>query len=298
MEMARLAVFFANAALIGLCSSAWATSTVDLPGSFCPGGDSIFRSGFESPAAVPHDPSNGSGGGAPGDITRSIGVPGVGTRNYYLHVPPGYAPAQPMPLLIALHGSSGSPLNSPAYAQQVRADWSGLSDTAGFIVALPISTGTQGGWDEDDDIPTIAAVLADAESAYNIERSRVYLWGFSAGGHIGHSLALHGTSTYAAYSISGGSLQAYTCTDAGPPTCASVLAGTHPKIPLDIHIGNGDPFYTDVNYDVIHDRQRFETGGWVRNRNLYFIVFTGGHLYTVAQLGEIWNHLCPFALGP
>jgi hypothetical protein len=34
------------------------------------------------------------------------------------------------------------------------------------------------------------------------------------------------------------------------------------------------------------------------NQDLFYTLFNGGHVYTVAQLGEIWNHICPFALGP
>jgi poly(3-hydroxybutyrate) depolymerase len=275
-----------------------AASTVDLPGSMCPGGDAIFRDGYEVPATIPHDPSNGSGGSAPGDVTRAVSVSGVGMRNYYLHLPTGYTPAHSWPILLALHGSSGSAASAPAAAQQIRTDWSGWSESRGFIVLAPIATGSQGGWLGDDDVATMDAALADAGVAYNVERSRIYLWGFSAGGHLAHSLALYNADFFAAYGVSAGSLQAYTCTDAGPPTCASVLTATHPKIPVDIHIGNNDPLYTLVAYDVLHERQRFEAGGWVSGRNLFRVVFVGGHEYTVAHLGEIWNHICPFALGP
>jgi len=282
-----------------------AATTVVLPGSMCPGGDRVFADGFDAPSAIPHDPSNGSGGAAPGDYLRSISVPGIGTRSYYVHVPVAYDGSSAWPLLVALHGSAGSAAAAPSYAAQIRADWSGIADAGGFIVLAPIATGSQGGWVVDPeqpfpngDVAAILAEVADVESAYDIERSRVHLWGFSAGGHLAHWLALRETGLLAAYAVSAGALQPLTCTDAGPPTCASVLGGTPRKIPLDIHIGNSDPLYTYAIYDVIHDRQRFQAGGWVRNRNLYVVVFSGGHIYTVPQLDEIWDHLCPFALGP
>jgi len=255
-----------------------AATTVVLPGSMCPGGDRVFADGFDAPSAIPHDPSNGSGGAAPGDYLRSISVPGIGTRSYYVHVPVAYDGSSAWPLLVALHGSAGSAAAAPSYAAQIRADWSGIADAGGFIVLAPIATGSQGGWVVDPeqpfpngDVAAILAEVADVESAYDIERSRVHLWGFSAGGHLAHWLALRETGLLAAYAVSAGALQPLTCTDAGPPTCASVLGGTPRKIPLDIHIGSSDPLYTYAIYDVIHDRQRFQAGGWVRNRNLFFL---------------------------
>ena len=46
------------------------------------------------------------------------------------------------------------------------------------------------------------------------------------------------------------------------------------------------------------DPNRFAIGGWLLNQDMYYTLFNGGHTYTVAQLGEIWGHICPFALGP
>jgi len=83
-----------------------AATTVVLPGSMCPGGDRVFADGFDAPSAIPHDPSNGSGGAAPGDYLRSISVPGIGTRSYYVHVPVAYDGSSAWPLLVALHGST------------------------------------------------------------------------------------------------------------------------------------------------------------------------------------------------
>jgi poly(3-hydroxybutyrate) depolymerase len=287
------------ATLLGLTAclgsaTALAASTVRLPATMCAGGDGIFDDGFET-RAVPHDPSGGSGGNYPGNVTRTINVSGLGTRSYYLHVPPGYAPSQSAPLLLALRGQG---LPAATVAQQVRADWATRADSGGFLVLAPVGNSIQGGWGANGDIEEISAALDDAFAAYNIERSRVYLWGYSAGAHYGHALALSNTNYFAAYGVSAGSLEQYACTDDGsyPPVCSTLLGATQPKIPVDIHLGNSDPLYT--LYGAGNDALRFQAGGWVSNRNLYFTLFAGGHVYTVAHLGQIWNHLCPFALGP
>lgn len=186
-----------------------------------------------------------------------------------------------------------------AAAQQVRNDWATRADSGGFIVIAPVGHSTQGGWGASGDDVEIRAALDDAIASYNVERSRIYLWGFSAGAHYGHALALNGTDYFAAYGVSAGSLEAYACTDSGayPPTCAALLSGAQPKIPVDIHLGNSDPLYSPP-YTAAGDAARFQAGGWVANRTLFYTVFAGGHTYTQAHLGEIWNHLCPFALGP
>lgn len=279
---------------------AGAASTVRLPPGLCPGSasDTIFASGFETAPAIPHDPSNGSGGAFPGDVTRTIAVAGYGNRSYYLHLPPNYTPARSWPLLLALRGSTSAASMATA-AQQVRSDWSSWSDSQGFIVLATVGTSTQGGWGAAGDGAELGAAFDDALAHYNVERSRIYLWGFSAGAHFGHALALANTDFFAAYGVSAGSLEQYACTDNGsfPPTCAALLSGTQPKIPVDIHLGNSDPLASPP-YTASGDPARFQNGGWVSGQTLFYVPFVGGHTYTVQHLGQIWNHLCPFALGP
>ena len=276
---------------------AGAATTVALPPWMCGLGDTVFRSDFDADGVIPRVPSNGSGGAFPGNVTRTINVPNIGNRTFYLRLPPAYSADRSWPLLLALHGDAG-PGEAVQAALQTRADWSNWSDPRGFIVLTPVASGAQGGWEPDVDVPVMSAALDDTMARYNVEETRVDLWGFSAGAHLAHALALFHTDYFAAYGVSAGSLTQYACTDGGnpPPTCSSLLNGAHPKIPVDMHLGNQDPLYTD--WDAGQDPNRFANGGWVLNQDMYFTLFNGGHTYTVAQLGEIWGHICPFALGP
>ncbi len=285
----RLA-WFAAAALC-LAAPAFAAQTVVLPASACPQSDPLFASGFETKPTIPSLPSNGSGGAFPGNLARTINVPSLGSRTYYLHLPSGYSPSQSWPLLLALRGAGLPTANG---AQAVRNNWASWSDSAGFIVIAVAGNSTIGGWGANGDFDEISAALDDAAAAYNVEQSRIYLWGFSAGAHYGHALALNNTDYFAAYGVSAGALRAYACDTTGAPSCTSLLGGAQPKIPVDIHIGTSDSLYPEA----LADRTRFTNAGWVLNDTLHFVPFSGGHTYTVAQLGEIWNHLCPFALGP
>lgn len=284
-----------GALLGGFATHAGAASTVRLPASMCPASDPLFRNGFETAVAVPHDPSNGSGGAAPGNVTRTVNVPGFGNRSYYLRLPSGYTPTQAWPIVLALRGQAPA-AGLATYAQQVRNDWSSWADSRGFIVLAPVGNSTQGGWGANGDLAEIDAALEDAFGAYNVERSRVYLWGFSAGAHYGHDLALNNTGFFAAYGVSAGGLQQYACDTSGAPACTTLLYGALPKIPVDIHLGSSDPLY--LNDGAGNDPVRFRNGGWADNDTLFYTLFSGGHSYTVAQLGQIWNNLCPFALGP
>lgn len=294
MKPARALSASISATLAALVPTfACAASTVVLPASACPNSDPIFANGFETTQAIPSRPSLGSGGTYPGNVTRSVSVGSLGARNYYLHIPAGYTPTKAWPLLLVLRGASAA----DAAAQQVRNDWSSWSDSAGFIVVSVVGTSTQGGWGAANDGLEISLDLDDAIASYNVEQSRIYLWGFSAGAHFGHALALDNPDYFAAYGVSAGSLEQYACTDNGayPPTCAALLGGAQPKIPVDIHLGIADPLASPP-YTAAGDPARFQANGWTLNRNLYYTSFAGGHTYTVAQLGEIWNHLCPFAL--
>src|SRR5690606_3633935 len=151
--------------------------TVRLPGTLCPDSPALFRSGFEVAEGIPSAPSGGSGGAGPGDVSRTISVPGLGNRTFYLRVPAGYTPARSWPLLFALHGTSGSPANAIVYAQQVRSDWSSWADARGFLVLAPVGNQAEGGWGAYGDVQEIGAALDDTLARYNIETSRVYLWG-------------------------------------------------------------------------------------------------------------------------
>ncbi len=282
-----------------LAAAGWANaaSTVRLPASFCPASDAIFWNGFDD-IVIPSQPSNGNSGAYPGDVMRTVAVSGVGNRTYYLHLPPGYTPTHAWPLVLALHGAGGAG-TAPAAAQQARADWSGIADSAGFIVIASEASGSSGGWIPDTDIPAMLAEIEDTAAAYNVERSRIVAWGFSAGGHVAHGLALTNTSLFASYGVSAGVLRGFACSvpgDPSSPACATFLPTVSPKIPVDIHIGTSDEYglFPESQADVT----RFTSAGWMQERTLFFRPVAGGHAYTPAHLNQIWNNLCPFALGP
>lgn len=247
-----------------------------------------------APLQFRQEPSHGTGGAFPGQVTRMVqaGTPPA-TRTYYAYVPEGYSPAKPLPVLLALHGAAGSG-TAPTNAKLLRDAWQDVAEARGFIVATPISTGNGGGWVPERDYYTMAAVLEDLAAHYNIDRARVHAWGFSAGGHVLHDIALNqhlpnlGNDTFAAYAVSAGVLDAYACLSVAE--CNALLDAAPRRIPVSLRIGVDDPYFSAVqgNYG------RFAARGWVPGDSLQWHVFDGGHEVFVADFNATWDFLCPF----
>lgn len=284
-------------------SFASATTTVQLPAWVCAHPDAIFVDGFQPAAGITRLPSNGSGG-AIGNLTRSVSVPGYppGTFTVYVHVPPSYSPATPLPLVLALHGQAGSPAAADSQAQFARNSWASVADANRFIVIAPVGTGPSGGWiappPNPSDYDIFAAAIADAEAAYNIDRSRRIGWGYSAGGHVLHDIMYNdfgapvSIDTFAGYAVSAGVLEGLACSS--PSTCNTLLANAARRIPVDSHVGNQDSLLPYANSDY----NLFVANNWVEGSNLWYTIFVGGHNYTVSHLNEVWGHLCPFQALP
>ena len=208
-----------------VAADAAAVQSVVLPAWVCAHPDAIYVGGFESgQIAVPHNPSNGSGGAYPGSRSRTLHISGLGsgTQTYYLYLPSDYTPKHSWPLILALEGVA--PYPGASYAMTVRDTWAQIAATGHFIVAAPVADEVIDVYGQPgvswlmpptfgpNDYTLFAAVLADLEGDYNIERTRLYGWGFSSGGHVMHALgvdkysSVFNASTMAAYSVSAGAL--------------------------------------------------------------------------------------------
>jgi len=118
-------------------------------------------------------------------------------RTYLVHVPKGYDPKKPAPVVLALHGAA---TNGPMMV------WlSGLNkkaDEASFIVVYPSGTGTgpfliwnAGGFKRKmaegkaDDVAFIGKLLDDLGAGVKIDEKRIYACGMSNGGMMCYRLA-------------------------------------------------------------------------------------------------------------
>ena len=114
-------------------------------------------------------------GGAIGPGMRKLGL--GGERDGRLYVPKGYDPATPAPLVVMLHGATGS-------ARGEIRPFRELADDAGIVLLAPESRGTT--WDAirgdyGPDIAFIDRALAWTFQHVAIDPTRLTIEGFSDG---------------------------------------------------------------------------------------------------------------------
>jgi predicted esterase len=253
---------------------------------------------------------------APGDTgigtfrTLVIGAAGFesdpvyGSKNTFVYVPSTYQAAQGAPLFVLLHGTAGSPTLAIGQASIMRNVWAGAAEAGGFIIAAPVASGVQGGWiapisetDTPSDYDVVLAVIRRLSRDYRIDASRIYLWGFSSGGHVTLDIALNRThrqlnsELFAGFGAHAGVSAGLACSGLNAVECASmVFAPGTSKRPLDLHIGQTDPLWPRA----LEDRGRFTSNGWIEGVTFFWHPFAGGHEVPSAHPLQIWNNLCGF----
>jgi predicted esterase len=121
------------------------------------------------------------------------------TRRVVLRIPRGYDPAQPWPLIYALHGTNGRGEDIIAYLERLLGP-----DVESYVVAAP--TGYQeaalhGSWPP---IMEHSRLLAAIRRAVHIDSDRVFAVGYSRGGHTTWTVAfLHADLFAAAMPVAG-----------------------------------------------------------------------------------------------
>jgi len=130
--------------------------------------------------------------------TREIDVNGV-KRSYILHLPSGYKKGSSLPLVIAFHGGGGNAQNMVRMS-----GFSEKADKENFVVAYPNGSGRMGNAlltfnavgccayamrNNVDDAAFISKLIDSLVAEYGVDKSRVYLTGFSNGAMISSYLA-------------------------------------------------------------------------------------------------------------
>lgn len=217
------------------------------------GADGPEASTADGPEASARPIGDWGPGDYPPDITAQTyleltGVPGQGsyTRQYKVHVPPGYDPTVPTPVVFCIHG-----LGQDAVLFCVNgAAMDKKSDSAGFILVMP--NGYQSSWnggtccgaastEKLDDVALFRAIFAEVNQHLNVDHKRVFATGLSNGAYMSYRLACEASDLFAAVapgagaiginSIGGGTNPASDFTTCNPTEHVSVL---------DIH-GTADP---------------------------------------------------------
>ncbi|MCX7554047.1 alpha/beta hydrolase-fold protein [Marinicella sp. S1101] len=236
----------------------------------CP--EVIFTNGIDSRSV----PSNGTGGVYPGAGSRTINS----NNTYYYYVPSGYQVNQAMPLLVVWHGAAGAG-NAGFAAADMRDFWQAAAEQNNFIVVAQAATGASGGWIPNTDAARLVDIINDVDARYNIETSRKYIWGFSAGGFVAHAIALNNADYFAAYAVSGAHL-GYAISAGYPPSAASR------QLPVFISVGQSDSHFPAAQNDL----NLFAASAWQLNQNLWFDAFVGGHELLLDLPEKAWYKIC------
>ena len=145
----------------------------------------------------------------PGDHFRHLEIDGQ-NRSYLVHVPLGYAPTKPTPVVLIYHGAW-----SDAW---IMVNFCGLNqkaDSAGFVAVYPNGMGfgmmrffNAGGAPsaKADDVKFTAEVLDDLATVINVDAKRVYATGMSNGGMMVYRLAAELSDRIAAIAAVSGTL--------------------------------------------------------------------------------------------
>jgi polyhydroxybutyrate depolymerase len=135
----------------------------------------------------------------PGDYSFGLQHDGL-QRAYKVHVPKGFDPSKPAPLLIAMHGGGGDMdyQSNDAYYGLIS-----KSDREGFVAAFPNGYSRLGGklatWNAGkccgaardrkvDDVGFIRAMVERIGQQISIDRQKVFATGMSNGGMMSHRL--------------------------------------------------------------------------------------------------------------
>ncbi|MBZ0110769.1 MAG: dienelactone hydrolase family protein [Candidatus Scalindua rubra] len=108
-------------------------------------------------------------------IYRKLAPVGERKGEYFLYVPTSYTPKKQWPAIVALHGVGESGYN------QIRLWLSALHHNDEYIIIAP--TYGSGLWWKEEAEQMVNSVINDVLKSFPINTNRMYLTGFSSGGH-------------------------------------------------------------------------------------------------------------------
>ncbi len=139
-------------------------------------------------------------------------------RSWIVYAPPTYDPSRPTPVVVLLHGRPGNAggmafmtgMNAVAdnnnfivvYPDGIDNEWNAQFDISASDISLTGRSSTL----PQDDVGFLQTLMSDIAQDFNIDRSRLYLGGFSNGGFMTYRMACSAGDTFAAFAAVSGNL--------------------------------------------------------------------------------------------
>jgi polyhydroxybutyrate depolymerase len=176
------------------------------------------------------------------------------SRTAIVHVPSGYQPANPVALVVNMHGSQSTAQEQVAFTGM---DTTADADT--FIVVYPqaaIASGTGYEWNvpgqalfggapvpstAPNDVSFVEQLVNLLEQKYCIDRNRVFATGFSGGARMASQLGCDASTVFAAIAPVSGLRFPSSCESDRP---MPVLSFHGTADPVDPYNGNGQAYWT------------------------------------------------------
>jgi len=160
-------------------------------------------------------------------------------RRVDVHLPPGYDPTVPAPLVLNFHGYT-----SDGAQEALLSEMNAKADAAGFIVLYPYGTGVPLSWDagaccgqavqnQIDDIGFVRAVVAGADDKLCVDDARVYATGMSNGGFLSHRIGCELADRFAAIAPVAGVNGMASCSPSRPMPVMHFHGTADPLVPYD-----------------------------------------------------------------
>ncbi len=190
---------------------------------------------------------------------------GAGEREFLLHIPAQYDRHEPLPLVLAFHGSFSS-----AEEMEEESGLSRLSEQKGFAVAYPFGHGFLGllqHWNSGhccgpayerniDDVEFARQVISSTEARITVDRTRIYVVGMSNGAMLAHRVAAELSDRVAAAAAVSGTI------GGRPADDEDVWRVPVPSRPVPMLIMHGDADEV-VPYEGGHDPYSLSGRTWL-----------------------------------
>jgi polyhydroxybutyrate depolymerase len=152
-----------------------------------------------------------------------------GRASAIIYRPPGLSRSKPVPLVLALYGTTGCPS-----CMEGQTRFEKIATEHGFVIAYPGSIGNMPPWRSAGDLAYFQQFIRSTIKSQNIDSKRVYVAGFSAGAREAYVLGCEDSKQIAAIAAASSVFRGVLCTLSHPVSELTLYGSTEAVV-------NGNP---------------------------------------------------------